>query len=316
MENKNNLGKLEKVELRSAWKNEALDFTNWLAEEENLVLLSDEIGLDIKLIQTEANVGKFNVDILAEEENTGRKIIIENQLENTNHDHLGKIITYSSGHDAEIIIWIVKKVRDEHKQAVDWLNEHTDEKINFFAIEMELYRIGTSPPAPKFNIISKPNDWAKALKKSSSISEPTETKLMQLEFWEKYKEKIDSEKSILRTRNPRPQHWYNFAIGSSIAQLTYTVNTQDNEIGCEIYIRNEKELFQFLLQSKDKIEKELGEKLVWMELPGKKASRIKLIHEGDISDQENWESYFEWMKEKGENFQKVFSKYIKKYNSK
>ncbi|MBU1121650.1 MAG: DUF4268 domain-containing protein, partial [Candidatus Omnitrophica bacterium] len=155
------LSKLKKVALRNVWKNEAKDFTNWLAEEENLSLLSDEIGIDIKLIKTEAIVGSFNVDILAEEENTGKKIIIENQLEITNHDHLGKIITYASGYDADIIIWLIKDVRDEHKQAIDWLNEHTDEKLNFFIIKIELWQIGDSPVAPKFQIISKPNDWAK-----------------------------------------------------------------------------------------------------------------------------------------------------------
>ena len=125
------LGKLRKIHLREAWKHEALNFTGWLAEEDNLALLSDEIGIDISLIQTEASVGKFNVDILAEEENGNRKIVIENQLESTDHDHLGKIITYASGFDAEIIIWIVKDVRDEHKQAIDWLNENTIEKVNF-----------------------------------------------------------------------------------------------------------------------------------------------------------------------------------------
>lgn len=136
------LSKLKKVDLREVWKHEALDFTNWLAKEENLELLSDEVGIDISLIQTEASVGKFNVDILAEETNTDRKIVIENQLEATDHDHLGKIITYASGFDAEFIIWIVKSVRDEHKQAIDWLNEHTDQKINIFAIQMEVWQIG------------------------------------------------------------------------------------------------------------------------------------------------------------------------------
>ena len=154
------LAKLKKVDLREEWKNEASDFTSWLAQDENLQLLSEEIGIDISLIQTEASVGKFSVDILAEEENTGRKVVIENQLEPTNHDHLGKIITYASGFDAEIVIWIVKDVRDEHKQAVDWLNDHTDDKINIFAIRMELWQIGDSPYAPKFYVVSKPNDWS------------------------------------------------------------------------------------------------------------------------------------------------------------
>ena len=139
------LSKIKRVDLRKVWKNEALDFTTWLAESENLELLSEEIEIEISLIQTEASVGKFKVDILAEENNTGRKIVIENQLDLTDHDHLGKIITYASGLDAEIVIWIVQSVRDEHKQAIDWLNEHTDQKVNIFAIQMEVWQIAESP---------------------------------------------------------------------------------------------------------------------------------------------------------------------------
>ena len=155
------LSRLTEVDLREVWQNEATDYTNWLANEENLRLLSDEIGIEIVLETTEASIGRFRVDILAKEEITGRKIIIENQLEQTNHDHLGKIITYASGLDAEIIIWIVKDVREEHEKAVNWLNENTDEKINFFAIRMELWKIGDSQIAPKFHVISQPNDWSK-----------------------------------------------------------------------------------------------------------------------------------------------------------
>ncbi len=311
-----NLGKLEKIDLREAWNHEALDFTQWLAKEENLDILAEELGIEtIKVIQTEANAGDFKIDILAEEEQTGDKIIIENQLEKTNHDHLGKILTYASTQDAKYIIWIAKEVRDEHKQAIDWLNEHTDENINFFAIQIELWQIGNSEPAPKFNIISKPNDWTKTIKKSSLNYEPTETKLSQLNFWKKYKEKLESEKSTLKPRNPRPQHWYNFAIGNSISHLYYTINTQNDELACGIWIRDEKELFNFLFKEKNRIEKELGEKLDWAELPGKKASRIKISCEADIDKPENWDKYFNWMKNVGEKFQKVFSKYIKEYQN-
>ena len=148
------LGKLEKVkDLRSVWKHEANDFTNWLAEEENLNTLGEEIGIDIELISTEAKTGSFSTDILASESNTNNKIIIENQLESTDHNHLGKIITYASGHDAKIIIWIVKDVREEHRQAIDWLNEHTDEEINIFLCKIELWKIGNSEIAPKFQIM-------------------------------------------------------------------------------------------------------------------------------------------------------------------
>ncbi len=202
------LSKLEKVDLREVWKHEAINFTNWLAESENLESLSDEIGIDISLIQTEASVGNFNVDILAEEENTGRKIVIENQLESTDHDHLGKIITYASGFDAEIIIWIVKSVRDEHKQAIDWLNEHTDSNINFFSIQMEVWKIGESPYAPKFHVIAQPNDWAKTVKKATSQNEYSDTKLLQLQFWDKFKEFAVDKNAKIKLRKAYPQHWY------------------------------------------------------------------------------------------------------------
>lgn len=305
------LSKLEKVDLREVWKHEALDFTNWLAKPENLELLSDEIGIDISFIQTEASVGNFNVDILAEEENTGRKIVIENQLEATDHDHLGKIITYASGFDAEIIIWIVKSVRDEHKRAIDWLNEHTDENINIFAIQMEVWRIGESPYAPKFQIIAKPNDWAKAVKKTTSQTEVSDIKMLQFEFWSKFKEFVQDKNGSIRLRKVYPQHWYDVSFGFSNAHITLTVNSQSEQMTCEIYIPDSKQLFSALFENKEKIEKELSEELVWEELPHKKASRIKLINKGDFSSQENWEKYHLWMFEKVTSLQKVFSKYIK-----
>ncbi len=146
-------GKLKNLDLRDYWKHVALHFTQWLAEEENLQELGDEVGLDIKLIQTEAGVGKFSVDILAEEETSGKKIVIENQLEATNHSHLGQILTYAAGIEAEYIIWVVREVRDKHRQAIEWLNEHTDEKVNFFLVRIELWQIGTSEPAPRFMVV-------------------------------------------------------------------------------------------------------------------------------------------------------------------
>lgn len=310
------LAKIEKVDIREIWKHEASDFTNWLAKKENLDLLSEEIGIDISLIQTEASVGKFNVDILAEEENTGRKIIIENQLETTDHDHLGKIITYASGYDAEIIIWIVKNVRDEHKQAVDWLNEHTDDKINFFAIQMELWRIVDSPCAPKFQIIAKPNDWAKAIKKvTGASSELSDTKMTQLEFWTKFKEYVRDQNGKIRLRKPYPQHWYDISFGFSTAHISLTVNSQTNQMGCEIYIPDSKQLFHCLNENKEEIEEKLGFKLQWEELPSKKASRIKLLEDADLSNTENWETIHQWLLANTLKFQNIFSSYIKKCNN-
>jgi hypothetical protein len=309
------LGKLNKVELREAWNHEALDFTKWLAQEQNLALLSEELGIDnIKVIQTEANAGDFKIDILAEEEQTNEKIIIENQLEKTNHDHLGKIITYASSQDARYIIWIAKDIREEHKQAISWLNEHTDEDIGFFAVQIELWKIGDSQPAPKFNIISKPNEWAKTIKQVTTKSGLTDTKVMQYNFWNDFKEYAKENSKKLRLRKTRPQHWYDLSIGSSEAHIALTINTQIVEIGCEIYIQDNKDLYEYLKRKKEEIENQLGENLSWQKLENKKASRIKLSLSGKISENnEQNKELFDWLIEKAEKFQDIFGKYLREF---
>lgn len=309
------LGKLKKVDLRVGWDHEALDFTNWLAKEENLAELSEELGIeDIKVLQTEANAGDFKIDILAEEEQTGHKIIIENQLEKTNHDHLGKILTYASSQDAKYIIWIAKEIRDEHKQAIDWLNEHTDEDISFFAIQIELWQIGNSEPAPKFNTISKPNDWAKVIKKSSSEPKLTDTKLAQLEFWNKFKEYAEKNSKKLKLRKTDYRHWYDISIGSSEAHIALTIHSQKNMVGCELYIPNNKELYGALELKKALIEKDIGNSLSWQKLEGKKASRIRLLKETEMvwePGQPIAEETLRWLMKTAEIFQDIFGKYIK-----
>ncbi len=308
------LSKLVKVELREVWGHEAIDFTNWLAMQENLDILGKEIGVEIKLIKTEASVGKFNVDILAEEESSGRKIIIENQLEDTNHDHLGKIITYASGYDSEIIIWIVKNFRDEHKKAIEWLNEHTDESINFFLIKVELWQIDNSYPAPKFEIISNPNEWAKAIKTISLSGELTETKLQQLGFWDKFKNYVRERDQNIRLQTPRPQHWYDVSMGSSYGHVALTLNTRENLIGCEVYIDRNKDLYKFLIEKKELIESEIGESLKWVD--ASVASRIKIKKKiSNLFNDNSNEEKFKWMYEKTILFQKVFIKHFKEFKN-
>lgn len=303
------LSRLNKVELRDIWGHEAIDFTNWLSQKDNLDGLSEEIGVEIKLIQTEANVGKFSVDILAKEETSNRKIIIENQLEDTNHDHLGKIITYASGYDAEIIIWIVKAVREEHKKAIEWLNEHTDENINFFLIKIELWQIEGSNPAPKFEMMVSPNEWAKAIKTNSSSGKPSETKIKQLEFWKKLQDYINQKDKKIRLQTPRPQHWYDISMGSSEAHIALTVNTRDNFVSCELWINDNKELFEFLKERKDTIEEQVGKGGNWW--VARKASGVRVKKEvNDVFDEEILEENFEWLYQKTIIFQKVFRKYL------
>ncbi len=309
---KKDLAKLQKIDLRDVWGIEP-DFTNWLAQKENLDLLGEEIGVDIKMIKTEANVGTFKVDILAEEESSGRKIIIENQLEDTNHDHLGKIITYASGYDAEIIIWVVRDVREEHQRAVEWLNEHTDEKTGYFLIKVELWQIEGSKPAPKFDVLVSPNEWAKAIKASPAGGELSDTKLQQLDFWTKFKGFVRAKDTRIRLQTPRPQHWYDVSMGSSEAHVALTINSRENLLGCEIYISRNKELFKFLQERKDEIEKEIGEQAEWVDAAV--ASRIKIKKEiPDLFSQNEAENYFTWLYEKTVLFQKVFGRHFREVN--
>lgn len=311
------LGKLARVDLREYWKHEAFDFTQWLSEQENIELLSDEIGIGIQVLQTEASVGRFNVDILAEEENTGRKIIIENQLEMTDHGHLGQLITYAAGLDAEFIVWIVRDVREEHQQAVDWLNEHTDEQINFFLVAIELWQIENSPPAPKFNVISKPNEWKRAVHSSAQDGDLTDTKTRQLEFWQQLKEFAATSHPELKLRTPRPRHYFNIIIGRSYCHIALVVDSLKDKVRCELYIPDSKELYRTFLSCKTEIEADLDitEPLEWMELPGKQASRIRATNGFRFADATTWEDAIRWLIETTIQFARVFSKDWEKWSS-
>lgn len=303
------LGKIEKIEdLRTIWPHEARDFSKWLAEDENLALLSETIGIDIVLEERESSVGGFSVDLFATEEGTNRKIIIENQLEDTNHDHLGKIITYASGKGAEVVVWIVKRARDEHKQAIEWLNQHTDENVGFFLIEIELWKINDSIPAPKFNIVEKPNAWAKTMKIVEGLSDLKKT---QLEYWQAFNDYAfarDDFKKMFSQRKAAPQHWYSLSIGSSSCHLDFTVNTQKKRIGAEIYITNDKELYAKYVDKKAEIEAELGMQIEWRE--AEKDCRILVLKEGDLKKGTSyWTQYFEWYCEMAPKLRNIALKY-------
>lgn len=287
------LGKLEQItDLRSIWKHEANDFTPWLAKEENLSVLSDAIEIDLVLEEQESKVGDFSVDLLATEEGTGRKIIIENQLEETNHDHLGKIITYASGKDAEVIIWIVRKARDEHKKAIEWLNQHTDDSSAFFLIEIEVWKIGNSEPAPKFNVVERPNDWAKAMKNVGI----TNTQSQQMQFWQYFVDSWDNNVEFahaFRKRKAHPQNWYDISMGNSDFHLCMEIHFQKNDINAGLYIPDNKNIYNKLLENRAEIEKTLDAAVEWRN--AKKASRFLISKSIDINNPTNWDEACNWL---------------------
>ena len=165
------LGKLERVELRTVWNNEATDFTPWLSKLENLAALSETLGMDLETTGTEQSVGAYRADLLCKDAFSGNAVLIENQLEKTNHSHLGQILTYSAGLSVKTVVWVASRFTDEHRAAMDYLNEITEEGYSFFGLEVELWKIGNSAPAPKFNIVSRPNTWARNVREVISNTE-------------------------------------------------------------------------------------------------------------------------------------------------
>lgn len=306
-----NLSKLEEIkDLRTVWPHEALDFTPWLSQDDNITLLADSIGIDITVDETESSVGDFNVDIFASETGTDRKIIIENQLEDTNHDHLGKLITYAFGKSADIVIWVVKHAREEHKAAIEWLNNHTDDSVGFFLCEIKLYRIGNSEPAVKFEVIEKPNDWTKEIKKSESINE---TQQLRYDYWvafEDYAFKNPTFAKNFKKRKPSKNHWLNFSIGSSACHIAVSQIKQRNELDVELYISDDTELYNSLYENKTDIELTSGLSFDWRELPDRKASRIVLEKSVQLENKNAWGSQFEWLIDVMVKMKTTFSKYI------
>lgn len=268
------LGKLKAVDIRTVWPHEQYDFSKWLAMDENIKELGDTLNLSLTDVETEKFVGNYRCDILCKDEITGKIVLIENQLEPTNHDHLGKIITYASGLDAAVVIWIVSSARDEHASAIEWLNKHTDDDISFFLLEVHAYKIGDSDPAPQFKIIEQPNDFVKTVKSIAKNTELNESQKSRLEFWTQFNEIIVANGKPFNTRKASTDHWYNVAIGSSEANISIDLVNKEHKIRIGLWINDNKDIFDSLFQQKSSIENALGIELEWHRLDGKKASYI------------------------------------------
>lgn len=297
MVSESEMGRLERVELRNVWKSEAGDFTPWLANEDNIKLLGDAIGVDLEVEAQEKNVGPYRADILCKDTETGQWVLIENQLERTDHPHLGQLITYAAGLDAATIVWISQKFTEEHRAALDWLNEKVPEEIRFFGIEMELWRIGSSPIAPKFNIVSKPNDWTKPSGelRSRFSKELTGRQKFQLEYWRAFRKLMEQQGGCVRPTKPLPQHWLVFSIGRSGFLLYTVVNVKNSQIGIRLVILgpDAKTYYNLIASQQEEIEEAVGEGLQWRELPDNKESQINIWHECDPTDQPAWKEQHE-----------------------
>ena len=279
---------ITKVDLRKIWPNEAKDFTPWLAD--NLQALGTALGMELELVQKEAPVGSFSVDILATEVGTNRNVVVENQLEQTDHDHLGKVLTYAAGYNADAVIWIAKEIREEHRQALDWLNQRTDTNTDFFGVVVELLRIDKSRAAYNFEVVARPNQWRKSRVRGTGSRPTSERQEAYRSFFQSLIDRLRTEHSFTNAQVGQPNSWYGFSAG--IRGFTYVASfSQGGRLRTELYIDTgesdeNKRLFDALAMQGATIEKTLGEELAWERLDNRRASRIALYRNGSIEDSE------------------------------
>lgn len=305
------LGRLEPVELREVWASESVDFTPWLAREVNIKILSDTIGLELEVEATEKEVGPFRADILckdtAEEE---RWVLIENQLERTDHTHLGQLLTYAAGLQTVTIVWIAERFTEEHRAALDWLNEITDDRFTFFGLEIELWRIGDSPVAPKFNIVCKPNDWSKSVstgKKTIATGGLSEVRQTQLDYWSAFHELLRSRKSSVKGEMPQPHHNIHWALGRSNFWLSTICLVRDSGLAVKLMIGgpDARAYFKRIEARKAAIEADIGSQLEWYAPENVKRCAVILHRDADPSDRTKWPELMAWQAEILERFYHV-----------
>lgn len=307
------LGEIKIVSIRTKWSNEATDFTPWLAEDENIAKLGNALGFELEVENTEVSVGPYFADILAKDTVTGSYVVIENQLGKTDHDHLGKSITYASVLDASAIIWIAGHFTEEHKKSLDWLNDHTTDEISFYGVQIELWQIDNSKPALRFNVISSPTEIIRQSAKIKAGENLSDNNKLQYNYWTKFRDKLQKTNQIPSLQAPRPQYWFDVALGKAGIFLSNIASPDKKRIGLRIYISNKicDSIYPKLLEYKLQIENELNQKLEWNPNPSNRDKIIALYKDFNFPDTVKWDESLDWHVDLTIKFRKVFSKIIR-----
>ncbi len=294
------LGRLASVQPREVWPHEALNFTPWLLD--NVDVLSDLLGMDLVLERAEHRVGDFSLDLIGYDQSTNDVVIVENQLELSDHTHLGQILTYSAGTDPTTVVWITTGFRPEHRAALDWLNERTDDDTRFFGVEIGVVRIGASEPAPAFNLVIQPNDWEKVVRKTASVAsgEASLRAATYRRFWETALDRIRSEHPDWTRARTSDQAWVNTTSGTPGAPISMAFRRDG--LVAQIYYDSPDATanatrFESLLDKRPEFEQALGASPIWDDMPGRKAARVVVVSERfqDVADEERWPQMIDWL---------------------
>lgn len=302
------LGRLSSVPARDVWPHEARDFTPWLLQ--NVDVLSDLLGMDLVLEVAEHPVGGFSLDLLGRDEATDRAVIVENQLEQSDHLHLGQILTYAAGTDPATIVWIATSFREEHRAAIDWLNERTDEDTRFFGVEIDVVRIGDSTPAPNFRLVAKPNDWGKQVRASVKPSTNDERATLRRDFWEFTLERIRARHPAWTRARTTAADWCDVPTG--VSGVKYSMSWTRDGLVEQIWFGDRdpgvnEQRFNAVLAQRETFESVVGATLRWEAMPGRKAAKIVLASPySDIEARETWTHAVDWLIEKQERLRTAF----------
>ena len=297
------IGKLSPVEIRRLWADEAKDFTPWLAE--NTDLLAEALGMDLRHEQTEAAVGRYSADLVFREEGEGRYVVVENMFAPTDHDHLGKLITYAAGLEACYAVLLAPDFRDEHRSALNWLNHISTDDFGFFGVVLEAWRIGDSLPAPRLRVDVQPNEWSRSVRteRNASLSKNQQA---YRRFWGEFLPAFKAEHSgWTRADKPSKDNWMSFpSARSNLCRYSAAFSRPDgrHRLRAEAYIdtgdaETTKKAFDDLWGLKQQIEQAVGEELEWDPLDDGRASRISLYFPDDIriADEDRWPEARAWL---------------------
>jgi hypothetical protein len=292
------LGRLTSIPPREVWPHEALHFTPWLLE--NADVLSDLLGMDLALDVAEHPVGGFSLDLMGRDENTGEVVIVENQLETSDHTHLGQILTYAAGTDPTTIVWVAASFRPEHRAALDWLNARTNENTRFFGVELGVVRIGQSQPAPSFRLVAEPNDWEKRVRAVTQAEGLSSKQELYLKFWTRWLERLHADRPEW-SRATRPPHASWFSMSAGITGMTYYTSFTRQGLSSELDFESPETdtntaRFEKLQARQLELDEAYRGVLDWQEMQGRKATRVaEYLPDADVTAQEEWGSYLEWL---------------------
>lgn len=305
------LGKLEPVDVRKIWASESQDFTPWLLA--NADRLSEALGIDLELEQAEHPVGPFKLDLVGRDLTNDAVLMVENQLEITDHNHLGQVLTYAAGTGASTVVWIATTFREEHRQALSWLNEETSSDTHFFGIELQAVRIGGSDPAPLLNVVAQPNDWQKQVKTATEAGSLSGKAQYYVDFWRKYLARIVAERPGWTQRKADvavTTNWLDMPSPVSGSRISCSFGWSG--LKHELYIDSgdpyaNSELLAVLEDQKDLLEAEYGRPLQFEALEGKIACRIAEYKEGAVEVVDDHDEFVAWFIDAGDRLRRALA---------